>query len=456
VSDLSQNDRIARLRAVELIAEFDEPVIPVSKTVYRVHSQSRGGYHTVARQHIGWVCDCGQFELLHLACKHIWAVKIWLRPTNQIEARRSEPPIRKQYGQAWPAYDAAQQAEHTLFDPLLLDLLAAVPEPARGVGARGRPPIPLRTQLLVAIKKVHLGESSRRARGLMKAIYDSGSGVIPTVPNYAVSSRVFNRPETGTLLLELIRLSALPLREIEDGGTVALDSTGFCTTCMGSYCTEKHDPNRKHRWVKAHVIVGVKTHAVLDVRLTDENGADCPQFGDLLRGVIASGFSPSTVVADKGYLSRENYSTADSLGLQIYIPFKIDTISNEVRRARGTPAPPAWERAYHLFQLNREQFGAVYHQRSNVETVFSAIKRKLGEALLSKSQGARFNELLAKLLGYNIGVVIHEIYEHGIDPGSLGLGRGSPPKPSAEVTARLTPPCEFTPSSVTESRWALN
>lgn len=52
-----------------------------------------------------------------------------------------------------------------------------------------------------------------------------------------------------------------------------------------------------------------------------------------------------------------------------------------------------------------------------VEAVISAIKRKLGEPLLSKDPIARVNELLAKLLAYNIGVVIHEAYEHHIEVG---------------------------------------
>jgi hypothetical protein len=257
--ELSESDRAEYQRARALIAEVDEPVIPVSKLVYRVHSQSRGGYHTVARKQIGWVCDCGRFELLHTACKHSLAVRILLRPGAYHERNLRVPLSRPNYSQAWPAYDAAQQEEHSLFDPLLWDLLTAVPEPNREVRAKRRPPVPLRTQFLMSVKKVHVGESSRRARGLLKVIYNSGEGLIPCVPNYAVPSRLFNRPETGELLLDLIRLSARPLRDIEDGGTVAIDSTGFCTTCMGAYCTERHDPSRKHRWVKAHVIVGVRT-----------------------------------------------------------------------------------------------------------------------------------------------------------------------------------------------------
>lgn len=97
-----------------------------------------------------------------------------------------------------------------MFDPLLWDLLTTVPEPARKVGAKGRPPIALRTQFLMAVKKIHVGESSRRARGLLKVIYDSGRGLISNVPNPAVPSRLFNRPESGDQLLDLIRLSSLP------------------------------------------------------------------------------------------------------------------------------------------------------------------------------------------------------------------------------------------------------
>ena len=440
---------------MDLIAEVDEPVIPAGKLVYRVHSQSRGGYHTVFRAQGRWACTCSQFDLMQARCKHIWAVKIWREPAERLPQDRAEHSGSKTYSQDWPAYDSAQQDEHVLFDPLLWNLLEIVPESHRPIGAMGRRPIPLRTQLLLAVKKVHLGESTRRARGLLRVVYGSGAGCIGKVPNYAVPSRLFNRPEAGDLLLELIRTSTLPIKELEDGGTVAVDSSGFCTTCMGSYCTEKHDPGRKHRWLKAHVIIGVKTHIVLDVIVTDENGADCPQFSRLFTGVKSAGFAPDIVVADKAYLSHENFRVVDDLGATAYIPFKVNSISNEVRRIRGVKTPLAWDRAYHLFQANREEFAAKYHQRSNVEAVFSAIKRKLGESLLSKNPLARFNELLAKILAYNIGVIVHEIHEHGIDPafvrlrgrptGQVALGSSINP---AEVESALV--CDYSGRTVTD------
>jgi transposase len=42
-----------------------------------------------------------------------------------------------------------------------------------------------------------------------------------------------------------------------------------------------------------------------------------------------------------------------------------------------------------------EEFDQAYYLRANAEAAISAIKRKLGEALLSKNSTARLNELLA-------------------------------------------------------------
>ena len=60
-----------------------------------------------------------------------------------------------------------------------------------------------------------------------------------------------------------------------------------------------------------------------------------------------------------------------------------------------------------------------YHKRSNIESTNAAIKRKFGETLKSKNHVAQVNELLAKIIAYNLTVVIHEMYENGISPDFL-------------------------------------
>ena len=71
---------------------------------------------------------------------------------------------------------------------------------------------------------------------------------------------------------------------------------------------------------------------------------------------------------------------------------------------------------FHLFALNRDEFLAKYHERSNVESAFSMLKRKFGDALRAKTDTAMVNESLAKVLCHNLSVLNHEMQELGIDP----------------------------------------
>lgn len=91
-----------------------------------------------------------------------------------------------------------------------------------------------------------------------------------------------------------------------------------------------------------------------------------------------------------------------------YIPFKVNT---------AVPTENSiWAEMYHYFMYNREEFLAHYHKRSNVETAFSMIKAKFGDAVRSKSDIRQLNEVLCKVLYHNLGVIIQAIHELGIAP----------------------------------------
>ena len=49
-----------------------------------------------------------------------------------------------------------------------------------------------------------------------------------------------------------------------------------------------------------------------------------------------------------------------------------------------------------------------YHKRSNVESTFSAIKRKFGDAVMSRNDAAMVNEVLCKILCHNLTCLIQE------------------------------------------------
>jgi hypothetical protein len=73
-------------------------------------------------------------------------------------------------------------------------------------------------------------------------------------------------------------------------------------------------------------------------------------------------------------------------------------------------------RMYHYYAYNRQQFLPHYHKRSNVETDFSMIKGKFGDAVRGKSDTAQINEVLCKVLCHNICVLVQSIHELGIEP----------------------------------------
>jgi transposase len=282
--------------------------------------------------------------------------------------------IKSQNDNKWAIYDAAQTQEIRLFDILLKDLVETISEPIQDRG-KGRPQIPIDEMIFCAVKKVYSKMSSRRAQGF-------------------------------PILHELIELSALPLAGIET--EFAIDSTGFRTSIFGEYCRVKHKTTQKHKWLRGHFFIGVNTNIVTAMTITDDYGGDNPQFEGLVRRT-AEGFDIKEVSADKAYSSRASFEIVGDVGGQAFIPFK----KNATARAGGSPL---WKKAYHMFQLNREEFDKHYHKRSNAESTIFAIKQKLGEKLASKNRVSQENELLCKVLAYNITVLIHEMFENGINP----------------------------------------
>lgn len=124
---------------------------------------------------------------------------------------------------------------------------------------------------------------------------------------------------------------------------------------------------------------------------------------------LTKSFDVTEVSADKAYLTKAACELVEQVGATPYIPFKKN--SRPVLNC-GT----AWERMWHRFAADPEQFASAYHKRSNVETTFSMIKGKFGDALMSKSTTGQINEVLCKVLAHNIVCVAQAAIEFGIDP----------------------------------------
>lgn len=67
------------------------------------------------------------------------------------------------------------------------------------------------------------------------------------------------------------------------------------------------------------------------------------------------------------------------------------------------------------YQYRQDEFMANYHKRSNVESTFSATKRKFGDSVRARTDTAMRNEVYAKLICQNLTRVILSQIELGIE-----------------------------------------
>jgi len=384
----------------------------VDLNLYKVPAQWGTGSYTVNFGEFEPTCDCPDCQTRHVKCKHQWAVEYFLKFEKDKLGNMTATQVKRvTYKQDWKAYNRAQTSEISVFDVLLRDLVQNVEEPKRDSSLTGRKPLSLSDGLFCSIQKVYSQLSSRRAHTLYKNA--EGKEQLGKAPNFNAINKFLNREEIVPMLHELLMLSALPLKSVEKD--FAVDSSGFRTTKFDDYCREKHKVKKQHKWVKAHVMCGTKTNVITSAQITEEHGADCPQFEPLVRIAHEKGFEIKEVSADKAYLSRGNLGLVDELGGTAYIPFKEGS-----RGTRTRGGSPIWKRMYYLFQYKNEDFMAHYHKRSNVETVFQMVKAKFGDKLKSKNWIAQQNELLCKLIAHNICVLIQEMHERGIKPEFIG------------------------------------
>lgn len=359
-------------------------------------------------------CSCEDWELTGKPCKHILAVDI----VRQRDADHNPPqwacddaekPKAKKptYKQDWPNYNKAQTNEKRLVQILLADLCGTVTEPER-TGA-GRPSVPLRDLLFAAVFKVYSTASARRFACDLDSARTAGH--ISHTPHFNVVLRAFDLLATRQHLKRFITLSSLPLRAVET--TFAADSSGFSTNRFGRWFDAKYGVDRSRaEWVKVHLMCGVNTHIVTAAEIGNEHDG---QMLPALLNTTAENFTVDEVCADKAYLSRDNLELVDRAGATPLIPFKVNS--------RPDKNGAVWERMYHHFALRREAFLARYHQRSNIESVYSMVKAKFGGSLRSKTLMALQNEALAKIVCHNLVVLVHEMYELGIAPEFGGLDR---------------------------------
>ena len=356
-------------------------------------------------------CECedwalrqqGQhFDPKAAPCKHILAARL----TCERDHGGNPPPIvtdavpkRPTYTQNWPAYNQAQAQEKDRLQVLLADLCSGIVEPPQ---TSGRKRVPLSDRIFAVCFKVWSTLSSRRFNCDMERAHELG--YLSREVHYNKVSCFMEDEELTPFLRAMVVRSALPLKSIET--EFAVDSSGFSTSRFIKWFDCKHGVERReHDWCKVHLVCGVKTHVVTAAVIYNRDAADSPLLPELLK-TTTDNFTVKEMSGDKGYLSIENVEAIFDAG---GVPF-IAPKSNTTGGAGGL-----FQKMYHYYQYRREEFLRHYHKRSNVESVFGAVKRKFGDSVRSKLPVAMKNEVLAKLVCNNLCAVILSQIELGIE-----------------------------------------
>ncbi|MGH7171737.1 MAG: transposase [Gemmataceae bacterium] len=364
-----------------------------SEMIYRVNVEKQ-------------TCTCPDHQEAGFKCKHLYAVEFTAEREVGTDGTVTETKTltfteKVTYKQDWPAYNLAQSIEKDRLQELLHDLCRGIEEPERG-GA-GRKPHSMKDTIFTSVFKVYSTFSSRRFSSDLREAHERGYLSKP-IPGLKVP-QFFDNPALTPILKSLIVQSSLPLRSVET--KFAIDSSGFSTSKFERWFDHKYGiTRRKCVWVKVHIACGVKTNVVTAVRILDKDAADSPQFVPLVKDT-AKNFTIGEVSADKAYASLDNFEAVAECGGTGFMAFK----SNTTGAVGGL-----FQKMFHYFQFKQDEYMKHYHQRSNVESTFSMVKRKFGDHVRSKIETAMVNEVLCKFVCHNLCCLIQEECELGIDP----------------------------------------
>jgi len=166
-------------------------------------------------------------------------------------------------------------------------------------------------------------------------------------------------------------------------GDIGIDGTGFSKTNPSFHYLKRIDGSNPKRYTKLSALLDLKTKKFLVMRIRTTPRHDMQDVKYLLKRIRdVKSFS-----ADKGYDSEEVHEICYWRGIQTYIP----------------PRKYVRFRKFRKFQMKNWD-NKKYNLRSNVESGFSAIKRKYGGSVMAKKIEGQRVEILCKGIAHNLNL----------------------------------------------------
>ncbi|MDG6928423.1 MAG: transposase [Nitrososphaerota archaeon] len=155
---------------------------------------------------------------------------------------------------------------------------------------------------------------------------------------------------------------------------------------------------RTKRFLKLTMGTELRTQLVTAIKVRRGPANDNTDFGPVVRR--AHRIKPIRLgIGDKGYDSEKNHELLrDELGATSIIPARQEDV-------------PVWRtNGRYRKEMKRGYSKKKYHQRSKAETVFSVIKRTMGDDVRSVKVKAQNNEMRLKIISYNAARIVSLAY----------------------------------------------
>lgn len=204
-------------------------------------------------------------------------------------------------------------------------------------------------------------------------------------------------PDYSTICRRRRSLSWTP-PALRSGQVIVIDATGITVRNPGAWMRYRFKDTLAARFMKLHVAVDSQTGEVLAHRVTQAWGkgsGDVSVGPDLISEASLISRSPACVLADRAYDARSCYEAAADIGSRLVTPPKerarrgVHLHRDEHLGQIGLLGPPEW----------KKRVG--YGQRSQVESVFAALRQTFTDKVRSKSPEGATAELDARVWLHN-------------------------------------------------------
>ena len=202
---------------------------------------------------------------------------------------------------------------------------------------------------------------------------------VKDIPHYTTLQKFASRIPIWIWNL-ILRLT----NKIENCLIGAIDSTGFNKYSASNYYLQRINKNPHNKWIKLSIYVDILRRKILSAKVRAKPAHDTKDVAYLIK---QSKCLADTNLMDKGYDSEKIHTLFRERNVKTIIPTKKNAIRGRYREEMMKSFPKK-----------------KYNQRSIVEAMIGAIKRRFGSCLRSRSYRTQRSELYIRLILYNISL----------------------------------------------------